>query len=115
MKKIKFAVIGCGHIGKRHAEMIVRNNDAQLVALIDSNKNVLPSIEKYNVPFFTNLDEFLKNDIDTDVVNIATPNGLHAQRALQSLEANKHVVIEKPVALVKADAEKIIYTSLILA
>lgn len=112
MNKIKFAVIGCGHIGKRHAEMIERNNDAQLVALIDCNKNVLPTIENYEAPFFTSIDDFLKSGVDADVVNIATPNGLHAQHALQCLEANKHVVIEKPVALIKADAERIIYKSL---
>ena len=41
--KIKFAVIGCGHIGKRHAEMISRNNESVLVALIDiKNKNESP-------------------------------------------------------------------------
>ena len=34
-KKIKFGVIGCGHIGKRHAEMITRNPDSELVALCD--------------------------------------------------------------------------------
>ena len=36
--KIKFAVIGCGHIGKRHAEMISRNEESELVALIDVKK-----------------------------------------------------------------------------
>ena len=35
MSKIKFAVVGCGHIGKRHAEMISRNDESELVALID--------------------------------------------------------------------------------
>ncbi|MGU4174472.1 Gfo/Idh/MocA family oxidoreductase, partial [Pseudomonas aeruginosa] len=35
MSKIKFAVVGCGHIGKRHAEMIQRNEESELVALID--------------------------------------------------------------------------------
>ena len=41
MKKIKFAVVGQGHIGKRHAEMIRRNEDAELVAVCD----VLPKEE----------------------------------------------------------------------
>ena len=41
MKKIKFAVIGLGHIGKRHAEMIKRNPDAELVAVCD----ILPKSE----------------------------------------------------------------------
>lgn len=45
-------------------------------------------------------------------MNIATPNGLHATHALACLEAKKHVVIEKPMALCKADAEKIIYKAL---
>ena len=34
-KKIRFAVVGCGHIGKRHAEMVMRDNDADLTALCD--------------------------------------------------------------------------------
>ena len=38
MGKIKFAVVGCGHIGKRHAEMISRNKESELVALIDVKK-----------------------------------------------------------------------------
>jgi predicted dehydrogenase len=40
MNTIKFAVLGCGHIGKRHAEMIMRNHHAQLTALIDINKDL---------------------------------------------------------------------------
>ncbi len=46
MNKIKFAVIGCGHIGKRHLEMIVRNIDAELVALCDIKEKHELGIEK---------------------------------------------------------------------
>jgi predicted dehydrogenase len=46
------------------------------------------------------------------VVNICTPNGLHAQQAIEALKHKKHVVVEKPMALSKADAEKIIYKAL---
>jgi UDP-N-acetyl-2-amino-2-deoxyglucuronate dehydrogenase len=46
------------------------------------------------------------------VVTIASPNGLHEQHALQALDANKHVIIEKPMALTKAGCERIIYRSL---
>jgi UDP-N-acetyl-2-amino-2-deoxyglucuronate dehydrogenase len=109
---IKFAVVGCGHIGKRHAEMIQRIPRAELVALID----VLPrqdlGIEQYEVPFFQSLEEFLGSGIKTDVVCIATPNGLHATQALQCLEKKLHVVLEKPMTLSKADAEKIIFKAL---
>lgn len=111
-KKIKFAIVGCGHIGKRHAEMITRNENAQLVALIDIKPKEELNIEQYNVPFFNSLDSFLSSDVSTDVVTIATPNGLHASQAIQALEAKNHVVIEKPMALSKADAEAVIFKAL---
>lgn len=112
MQAIKFSIIGCGHIGKRHAEMILRNPEAELVALIDTKNPASLGIAQFNVPFFTDLQSFFKAGIDTDVVIIATPNGLHVQHALQCLEAQKHIVIEKPIALTKADAEKIIFKAL---
>jgi len=110
--KIKFAVIGCGHIGKRHVEMIQRNSEAELVALIDVKPIEQLNIEHLDIPLFSNIEAFLASNIEVDVVNIATPNGLHATHALACLEAKRHVVIEKPMALCKADAEKIIYKAL---
>lgn len=109
---VRFAVIGCGHIGKRHAEMIVRHPEAELVALIDTKPKESLNIDNYDVPFFNSLPAFLKSGMNVDVVNIATPNGFHAAHALQSLDARKHVVIEKPLATSRVDAEKIIYKSL---
>ena len=110
--KIKFAIIGCGHIGKRHAEMVVRNPEAELVALCDiAPKNRL-GIEQYEVPYYTSVEELMQSHPDVDVVNIATPNGLHAEQAHMVLEKGFHVVVEKPLALTKAGAEKIIFTAL---
>ena len=111
-KKIKFAVVGCGHIGKRHAEMISRNADCELVALVDVKEMGKLDIEKYGVPFFNSLSDLLQSDLDIDVVNIASPNGFHAQQALSCLESKKHVVIEKPISLSKLDAEKVIFKAL---
>ncbi len=110
--KIKFAVAGCGHIGKRHAEMVIRNEGSELVALIDVKEKAELEINHFNAPFFTSLDDFFNSAISVDVVNIATPNGLHATHALQCLNARKHIVIEKPMVLKKQDAEKILYTAL---
>lgn len=110
---IKFAVVGCGHIGKRHAEMISRNEECQLVALIDLKpKSELNLGALENTPFFNSIEEFLASGIEVDVVNIASPNGFHADQALQCLDARKHVVVEKPMALNKQDAEKVIYKAL---
>lgn len=111
--KIKFAVIGCGHIGKRHAEMIRKNDESELVALIDSNaalKNDLDSL--LGKPFFTSFEDFLTSGIKADVINIATPNGLHAQQALKAIETGHHVVVEKPMGLTKKQCEEVIYKGL---
>ena len=110
--KIKFAVVGCGHIGKRHAEMISRNSHSELVALIDIKKPSELGIDHFNVPFFNSISDLINSNIEVDVINIASPNGFHAAQAIEVLNYKKHVVIEKPVALSKSDAEKVLYTSL---
>lgn len=109
---IRFAVVGCGHIGSRHAEMIVREQGAELAALCDVLPKESLSVASYDVPFFRTIDDLLQSDLSFDVVNICTPNGLHAQMAVQAIEAGHHAVIEKPMALTVADAEKIIHASL---
>jgi UDP-N-acetyl-2-amino-2-deoxyglucuronate dehydrogenase len=108
---VKIAVIGCGHIGKRHAEMIRRNPEAQLVAMCD----ILPEENLGlvdGVPFFSSADKLFSSGIEFDVVNVCTPNGLHAEHCLAALEQKKHVVVEKPMALTVADCEKIIFKAL---
>lgn len=110
--KIKFAVVGCGHIGKRHAEMITRNAGTELVALIDVKERKLLEIEAYQVPFFNSLDDFLAADMKVDLISIASPNGFHAVQAMKCLQAGKHIVVEKPMALTKQDAEKVIFKAL---
>lgn len=111
-KPIKFAIVGCGHIGKRHAEMVIRNEEAELVALMDVKPREALGLDAYDVPFYTDLDEMLKEAADVDVVNICTPNGLHAAQSLKSLEHRKHVVCEKPMGLSKANCEAVIFKAL---
>ena len=109
---IKFAVIGMGHIGKRHAEMIRRNPESELIAVCDvlsKDQLGLPEIQEN---YFTNYDDLLAANLDTDVINICTPNGYHAEYAIKGLQAKKHVVLEKPIALTKKDAEIILFKSL---
>jgi len=109
--KIQFAIIGLGHIGKRHAEMINRNPNAECVAVCDIKTADELSWEA-DLPFYSNLSDLLNNHPEVDVINICTPNGLHATQAIESLESRKHIVVEKPMALNKADAEKVIFKAL---
>jgi UDP-N-acetyl-2-amino-2-deoxyglucuronate dehydrogenase len=111
-QKIRFAVVGAGHIGKRHAEMITRDPEAELVALVDIRSKEECDATLFQVPFFNSIDELLASDVEFDVVNICTPNGLHAEQSLAALEAKKHVVVEKPMGLTKDNCEKIIFKSL---
>ncbi|MFW5852020.1 MAG: Gfo/Idh/MocA family protein [Bacteroidota bacterium] len=111
-KKIKFAVVGLGHIGKRHAAMITENPNAELVAYCDVKPQNELNLAESHVSFFSSLEEMLDSGIEIDVVNVCTPNGLHAEQSILALEHNCHVVCEKPMALTKADAEKMIYKSL---
>ncbi len=109
---IKFAVIGQGHIGKRHSEMIRRNPDSQLIAVCDVLPKEKIGLDGITEAYFTSIDDLLAADLDIDVVNICTPNGYHAEYAIKALQAKKHVVLEKPIALTKLDAEKILFKSL---
>lgn len=110
--KIRFAVVGCGHIGKRHATMITRNEESALVGLIDTADKSTLGLDEFNAPFFSSLDDFLAANIETDVVCICTPNGLHSEQAKKCLEKGHHVVCEKPMGLSKDNCESVIYSAL---
>ncbi|MDR0546593.1 MAG: Gfo/Idh/MocA family oxidoreductase, partial [Dysgonamonadaceae bacterium] len=108
--KIKFAVVGCGHIGKRHIEMIQRNSEAGLVAVCDILPAAIPSSAS-SLPSPKSFESLLSSKISFDVLNICTPNGLHAPMAIRGLETGHHVVIEKPMALNTKEAQAILETA----
>lgn len=112
-RKIRFAVVGCGHIGRRHAELIAAHPECELVALCDKRplEELALSVSD-NIPWFDDLDQLLSATPELDVVNLCTPNGLHAPQALRVLDAHHHVVVEKPMALTRADCERIIHRAL---
>ncbi|CAG0985532.1 MAG: Gfo/Idh/MocA family oxidoreductase [Bacteroidetes bacterium] len=112
MNKIKFAVIGQGHIGKRHAEMIRRSEQCELIALCDNLTPQELGLNNVKENFYHSVSEMLNSHPEIEVVNICTPNGLHATHSLKALAAGKHIVVEKPMALNTADCEKIIYKAL---
>lgn len=84
--KIKFAVVGMGHIGKRHAEMIKRNDEAELVAICDIKPKEELGLENFDVPFFTDIDVMLDAGIEFDVLCVATPNYWHCRHSFKGLE-----------------------------
>jgi len=111
-KAVGFAIVGCGHIGKRHAEMIQRNDEAALIAMMDIRPMEEVDCAKFEVPFYTDLETMLKEHPEIDIVNICSPNGLHASQSLLALKYRKHVVCEKPMGLSKANCEEVIFKAL---
>jgi predicted dehydrogenase len=110
--KIKFAVIGAGHIGKRHAEMIRREEEAELVAMVDVRSKEACDAVDFEVPFFETVEALIASGIEFDVMNVCTPNGFHATQSIAGLTAKKHIVCEKPMGLTKDSCEKVIFKSL---
>ncbi len=111
-EQIKFAVVGCGHIGKRHARTVRLHPEAELVALCDIVPKTQLDLADLDVPFYPTLDAMLAADIPIDVVCICTPNGYHTEQCIQVLEAGKHVVCEKPLGLKKTACEQVIHKAL---
>ena len=110
--KIRFVVIGAGHIGKRHSEMIRRDPEGELVAMVDIKSKKECAAEDFDVPFFNTMEELFASGLEFDVVNVCTPNGLHAEQSLKALEEKKNVVCEKPMGLTKESCEKILFKAL---
>lgn len=105
-KNVRFAVVGTGHIGRRHIEMIMRNPLAELVAVCDIDPDqVNPYQETCSVYF--KLTELLEKEPDVDVVCICTPNGQHIDQAVQIIQHDKHVVVEKPMGLSKESCDRL--------
>jgi UDP-N-acetyl-2-amino-2-deoxyglucuronate dehydrogenase len=116
MSKLRFAILGCGRISYKHIEALINNkNDAELVAVcdiieekaIERKKQYEQAMEDSNIKVYADYYEMLKNE-DIDIVTIATESGYHAKHAVDCLNFDTHVLIEKPMALSIEDADKII-------
>jgi len=109
--KYKVGIIGCGGIFPRHIEAIESNSNFELVALCDIQTSLIKSIGKrYKVPSYTNYKEMIHNE-DLNFIVIATPNSLHKEQSIFSLEKGCDVLIEKPVVFNKKDLKKILEIS----
>ena len=106
-KTINFAIIGCGRIAQRHAEHI--SNYGNLVAICDTVPSAADKLaEKYNAKAYYSSGKMLFDNLEIDVVAICSPNGLHAEHAIEIVNAGYHALCEKPMAISTADCGKMI-------
>jgi len=111
MDKIRFALVGCGRIAKKHAEILSKQiPEAILTAVCDTNSTRAEEYgTKYKVPFYTDMHDMMKKSGDLiDVVSILTPTGNHAEHTISLSRYGKHIVVEKPMALTIDDADNMI-------
>lgn len=111
MKKIKFGIIGCGRIGNRHAEHA--NYFGELIAVCDIDQKKSNDLaDKFNARSYSNIHQLLENEKEKiDVIAICTPNGLHSDHSIKSLNAGFHVLCEKPMGLSVSECAQMIQAS----
>ncbi|MGH3373203.1 MAG: Gfo/Idh/MocA family protein [Actinoallomurus sp.] len=95
---LRFAVVGCGVIGRQHADSIAQMGErATLVLAVDEVVEVgRPFADERDIEFTTSLTAALARD-DIDAVAVCTPSGTHAKLTVAALDAGKHVIVEKPL------------------
>ena len=104
---LKFAIVGCGRIAKRHAQYI--DDFGALEAVCDIELERADELaEQYNSKAYQNIDDMLAGHPGVDVVAICTPNGLHAEHTIKALKAGFHVLCEKPMAISVYDCGEMI-------
>lgn len=97
--KLRVGIIGCGMITKvRHAPEYAENGNCEIVAFYDKDETRAKALaEEYGAECCTSVDELLALDIDA--VSVCVANAQHAEITIRALEAGKHVLCEKPMAV----------------
>ena len=108
--KIKVAVVGVGEIGtKAHIPAYLRNENVELVAIVDADeKKLAKTSKKFKIKnCFSSFDDLLKSQ-PVDAVSVCTPPNTHGQIVLKALSSNVHVLCEKPMATNVDDGKKML-------
>ena len=106
MKGIKVAIVGCGFMGRMHANVYKGLEQVEIVAAIDHNDERL---SEYAVKFgCTGTKDFSEGIDGADVVDICLPTHQHAETTVAAARAGKHVLCEKPMALSLDEADHMI-------
>jgi predicted dehydrogenase len=107
---LKFALVGCGRIARRHADLLGKNEiqGARLVGVCDVNLSKAQTLAtQHNVPAFADMHEMMRS-VDVDVVSVLTESGNHASHVIELAVHRKHIVVEKPMALTLSSADAMI-------
>ncbi len=108
MKTVKIGLIGAGQIAYHNCDAIRAHPQAEVIAVADPNLERARALQqKYNLPHAFETAAELLTLSDVDAVSISVPNVFHASYAIESLQAGKHVMLDKPFALNLAEAMEV--------
>jgi predicted dehydrogenase len=109
-KPFKVAFIGAGGIAGAHASNYKKIEGVELIAAADVHEAGLTKFKENQgvLRTYTDFKEMLAKETEVDAVSVCTPNGLHAANAIAALEAGKHVMVEKPMAMTTAECNAMV-------
>ncbi|MBE6364514.1 MAG: Gfo/Idh/MocA family oxidoreductase [Lentisphaerae bacterium] len=108
--KVNFGIIGCGNMGSAHAQMMQKIGNVELVAVCDINEKAferIPADIRSKIKCYTDVNEFFAHD-GLQAVLIAVPHYFHVDLAIAAMEHGKHIIVEKPISVHKAEAQRLI-------
>lgn len=106
MTPIRVGVVGVGHIGRNHARIYGELENAEFVAVLESDRRTAEEVaRKFRVRACDSLDEFATL---VDAASVATPTPAHFPIASELLARGKHLLVEKPIAENTAEARRLI-------
>lgn len=112
---LRIGLIGCGYIAKKHVKTLAQFDEMSLIAVSDIQRKKMENIigdyqqQKKDIPISSYENyKYLLADPRVDAVIISTISSLHAEMTIEALKSNKHVIVEKPLALSLKDTNKII-------
>lgn len=112
-EKVRFGIIGIGNMGSVHVRHIEELHNTELVAVCDINPaafdRIAPDTRKH-IRCYTAAEEIC-SDPEVEALIIAVPHYFHPDLAILAMEHGKHVIVEKPIAVHKAEAERLIRES----
>jgi predicted dehydrogenase len=111
MDNVRIGIIGMGNIGKHHAGYLLEGKVArcELTAVCSTSPGKLETYRTKELKVFGDARELIQSGV-ADAVIISTPHYQHMEIGIAALEAGLHIMVEKPIAAHKADAERLIST-----
>lgn len=106
--KYRVALVGCGRISQKHLDALREIDELELVAVCDTvDERVRAVAEREGVPGFNSYKDML-SEVESEIVTVATPSGLHPEHGILAARSGRHVVCEKPMAITLEGANRLV-------